>query len=73
MVIAIERYDLTTESTNLDRKRAIHKAYKSLVLTMTVGFFNRFLIENMKPLLYDGEKIWTNQLSQSLLKIQQST
>lgn len=54
-VIAIERYltDIKTSSILL----ACSQAYRNLILTMTTGWFNRFLIENERE-IYVQSRDW---------------
>lgn len=53
-VIAIERGHLTKDSKQHEIKIACKKAYKSLVTTMTKGWFCDFLLENAYGLLRNG-------------------
>ena len=50
-VIAIERYGLTKDSKTSEIYPALSKAYKSLVTTMTTGWFCDYLLLNAKQLL----------------------
>lgn len=54
-VIAIERYLTGTQNSAI--LIACSKAYKNLVLTMTSGWFNRFLIENERE-IYVQNRDW---------------
>ena len=62
-VIATERY-LDKKQQNF--KEAKLKAYKNLVISMTDGFFNRFLIENNMALIKDAKEfdsIWITRIN----------
>lgn len=54
-VIAIERYLTGTQNSAI--LIACSKAYKNLVLTMTSGWFNRFLIENRQE-IFEQKRDW---------------
>lgn len=54
-VIAIERY--LTDTRNSSILLACSKAHRNLVLTMTSGWFNRFLIENRQE-IFEQQRIW---------------
>lgn len=55
-VVAIERGRLTEDSKRHDIHIAYRKAYKSLVTTMTKGWFCDFLLANAAELLVDVER-----------------
>lgn len=58
MVIAIERY--LTGIKQSDIMIALSKSYRNLVLSMTRGWFNRFLIENRSEILSEKEYLISN-------------
>lgn len=58
MVIAIERY--LTGIKHSDIMVALCKSYRNLVLSMTRGWFNLFLIENRSEILSDREYLISN-------------
>lgn len=66
IVIAIERNRLDINSKQLEINKAINHAHKSLVTTMTTGWFARFLIINHYELIIERKHLWKTQISQAL-------
>ena len=66
LVTAIERAQLTKESTKVERLRAVKYAHRQLCTSMTKGWFARYLIINHHNLLYVRKKEWQTQLSKAL-------
>lgn len=62
-VIATERFLLQGEKSLL---RARYKAIKLLITSMTTGWFNRFLIENIEVLMKYEVETWKRQLKNIL-------
>lgn len=71
IVVAIERYDLTAESSAFSRKRAVLGAYKKLCTTMTKGWFARFMIEHYVTILFKLDQQWKSLLDTTLLTLKQ--
>jgi hypothetical protein len=71
IVIAIERYNLTLESSFVDALKAINGAYFKLVTSMTTGWFALFLILNHLELLKENKETCLRQLTKSLLNLSQ--
>lgn len=72
LVLAVERFDLTVDSSIVDRRVAIGKSYKNLITSQTKGWFCLFLIENQKELLFDCKSKYLNHLNSALRKIKDS-
>lgn len=70
MATAIERFNLTALSTRLDRMIAMHKAHKKICISMSKGWFSRFLITNTKVLLIDKKSVWMFKLESGLLRLE---
>lgn len=66
MVIAVERYALSSESSNVKIKIALTGAYKILVTSATGGWFNKFLVLNAYELLNENRTRCANHISQTL-------
>ncbi len=69
LVIAIERFNLTIKSSKIDRLKAIKKAHKKLCVSMTKGWFARYLIVNHFDLLIGRKTQSLQQLASALEKL----
>jgi hypothetical protein len=68
LVVAIERNQLTTKSTKVQKLIAVAEAYKKLVTTMTSGWFCDFLLDSHYELFRKNHFI--DHLNESLLKLE---
>lgn len=66
MVTAIERSNLSQNSTTLDIVKAMSQAHFKLCTSMTTGWFARTLILNRKQLLIDRREKWEMKIRTTL-------
>lgn len=66
LVTAIERFNLTSNSTKTQCLVALQKAYKLLCTSMTKGWFALFLVENYKEIFLDSKQELCGKISAAL-------
>jgi hypothetical protein len=69
LVTAIERNSITENSSSFDRIVAVNSALKLLIVSMTKGWFGRFLIFNHRELLSRRKTEWQKKLNSALIQL----
>lgn len=69
LVTAIERFNLTKDSTDIEIRQAVIRAHKKLCTSMTKGYFSRYLILNSKEILIGNKEILRNKAREVLFKL----
>lgn len=72
LATAIERSRLQLKNTTADKRVAMSRAHKQLCVSMTTGWFCRFLILNRNELLHKGKEKWLTKLNQALTVLQKN-
>lgn len=70
MVTAIERYNITTNTSDINVYKAVKQALKLLITSMTRGWFARYYAENYPAIMKNNIKLLVDKIKQVVAQLE---